>query len=65
MEPENAGESSKEETLVAKMIPPFDVEFPKIVGDTIYSIAGGTIVEEKITLPSVEEIRHMLGVSEG
>lgn len=46
------------------MIPPLNIEFPKIVGDTIYSIAGGTIVEEKIHLPSVEEMQHMLGVSD-
>ena len=62
MESKDARESPEEETLVAKMIPPLDVEFPKIVGDTIYSIAGGTIIEEKIPLPSVEEMQHMLGV---
>ena len=63
MESENAGESPKEETLVAKMIPPLDVEFPKIVGNTIYSIAGGTIIEENIPPLTVEEIRSMLGVT--
>ena len=46
------------------MIPPINVEFPKIVGDTIYRIAGGTIVEEKIPPLSAEEIRHMLGVAD-
>ena len=64
MESENARESSKEETLVAKMIPPINVEFPKIVGDTIYSIAGGTIIEENIPQLSAEEIRSMLGVTD-
>lgn len=44
------------------MIPPLEVEFPKIVGDTIYSISGGTIIEENIPPLSAEEIRHMLGV---
>ena len=46
------------------MIPPLDVEFPKIVGDTIYSIAGGTIAEENIPPLSVEEIKHMLEISD-
>lgn len=42
------------------MIPPLDVEFPKIVGDTIYYISGGSIVEEKIDPLSVDEIRSIL-----
>lgn len=46
------------------MIPPLDVEFPKIVGDTLYYISCGTIIEENIPPLSVEEIRHMLGVSD-
>lgn len=46
------------------MIPPINVEFPKIVGDTIYSIAGGTIIEENIPQLSAEEIRSMLGVTD-
>ena len=45
------------------MILPLDVEFPKIVGDTIYSIAGGTIIEENIPPLTVEEIRSMFGVT--
>lgn len=47
------------------MIPPINIEFPKIVDDTVYYISGGTIIEEKIPPLSVEEIRHMLGVSKG
>ena len=46
------------------MIPPLDVEFPKIIGNTIYYIAGGSIVEEKIPPLTVEEIRSMLGVTD-
>ena len=45
------------------MIPPLDVEFPKIIGNTIYSIVGGTIIEENIPPLTVEEIRSMLGVT--
>ena len=46
------------------MIPPLDIEFPKIVGDTIYRIIGGTIIEDNISPLSAEEIRHTLGVSD-
>lgn len=46
------------------MIPPINAEFPKIVGDTLYYIRCGNIIEEKIPSLSVEELRRMLGVSD-
>lgn len=42
------------------MIPPINIEFPKIVDDTIYYISGGTIIEENIPPLSVEEMRDIL-----
>lgn len=32
------------------MIPPLNIEYPKIVGNTMYTIAGGAIIEEDISL---------------
>lgn len=44
------------------MIPPLNVEYPKIVDNALYMIAGGTIIEENIPPLTVEEIRSMLGI---
>lgn len=32
------------------MIPLLNIEFPKIVDNTLYMISGGTIIEEDISL---------------
>ena len=47
------------------MIPPLNVEYPKIVGNTLYRIAGGTIIEEDVSLTEseIERLKGELGVT--
>lgn len=40
------------------MIPPINVEFPKIVDNTLYRISGGTIIEEDISI-TAEDIEKL------
>lgn len=48
------------------MIPPLNVEYPKIVDNTLYMIAGGTIIEEDISLTAedVEKLKKDLGIAD-
>jgi hypothetical protein len=40
------------------MIPPINAEYPKIVDNILYMVAGGTIVEEDISL-TAEDIEKL------
>lgn len=40
------------------MIPPLNIEFPKIVDNTLYMISGGTIIEEDISM-TAEDIEKL------
>lgn len=48
------------------MIPPLNIEYPKIVDNTLYMIAGGTIIEEDISLTAedIEKLKKDLGIAD-